>query len=100
MNYDINHFINKFTAIDDDQWCVGKNVDSDGRRCALGWCMMNLIGKPFQLFIGNEYINLNYLAHTHLNTDMSMINDGKDKRYKQSHPKARVLAALKDCLKA
>lgn len=38
MEYDIDYFIEKFEAIPEEKWGIGKFSDQDGRCCALGHC--------------------------------------------------------------
>ena len=79
------YFIDKFTAIPDEQWTVGIFTDSEGRHCALGHC-----GAP----LGYEWPILSDLVGRATQSCISNINDGKDPNFQQHTPKARVLAAL------
>jgi hypothetical protein len=92
--YTIEHFLTKFAAIPEEGVVTGANMLAEDKRCALGWCMVK-----FDRFyvIGPEYVALNHFAYGLLNADMAVINDGRDKRFKQETPKQRVLAALKEC---
>ena len=80
--YDLNHFLNKFRLIPDDKWCSDNLSTKDGARCALGHCNLNQEGPGLvSLFMaGSMY--------------PTTVNDGKDPRFKQTTPKARILAAL------
>lgn len=82
-----HYFIDKFTAIPDDQWTIERFTDDQGRHCALGFC-----GAPTRT---EEYQCLSQMF-VDAGVYISFINDGKDSRYQQHTPKARVLAALND----
>ena len=79
------YFIDKFTAIPDEQWTTGFFTDKEGRHCALGHC-----GAPS----GYEWRALSELVGRATQSCISNINDGKDPNFQQLTPKARILAAL------
>jgi len=89
MKYDVDHFINKFEAIPDELWTTGKYNDGD-KCCALGHCGQY----DAQSHYNEETKALGLLFS--VKYDITLINDGKCDRYKQSTPKARILTALKD----
>lgn len=93
MNYDVDYFIKKFEAIPEDNWCVGDYKKyAKEQYCAYGHCGMHkgenkettALGKIFEFGCQMNIIE---------------INDGGDNRYKQHHPKQRILAALYDIKK-
>jgi hypothetical protein len=96
MNYDVDYFIQKFTAIPEESWNVGYHnyIDQAGRltHCAMGHCG-NSLYKPstpeasalWKLFTDN--INLNPVQ---VNDGNSGISD----LFPQSTPRQRILAAL------
>jgi hypothetical protein len=88
----IEHFIQKFTAISDDQWCENSLQDAFGRRCALGHCLIDT-SLPIK---DCESERLTALFRHCLS--VPLVNDGCDSRYQQRHPKLRILAALNDLL--
>lgn len=101
MTYDRAHFIAKFEAIPDERWCVGLLNDVVPgqyllRHCVLGHCTGDWQGYPS--FERAGLILLFEPRHLLDSNDclIGRINDGKDDRYPQSTPKARVLAALHD----
>lgn len=82
MNYDKAYFLQKFTAIPEEQWIEGKFTDELGRHCALGFCDMAT----------REDVDLCELFDWHV----SKINDGNHTGYQQPTPRQRILAALHD----
>jgi len=90
MNYDVNYFIKKFEAIPEDKWGVG-DYERNGKCCAYGHCGMHKSNSQ-------EGDALEMLFRK---TDINVIgvNDGEDGRYKENHPKQRILAALYDIKK-
>lgn len=105
---DVQYFIDKFEAIPEEKWCIGIQVDEEGRRCALGH------------FLPKEYINTRvWLNAPSLNGystcgaetkegramcilfpggahGIARINNGYNIVYQQPTPKQRILAALRD----
>lgn len=90
--YDAAYFIRKFEAIPDDQWCLVQYVDDRGRRCAFGHCGVEDDDPAGSMSRGGEGRALDTL----LGGLAHLINDGVYSAYKQPHPKARILAALRD----
>lgn len=94
MTYTRDYFIQKFEAIEEDQWLVGE-FEHHGRCCALGHCGHTGDGHT------EESRALRTLLEHH-NPDNSMhyavfcINDNEHPSYKQPTPKQRILAALRD----
>jgi hypothetical protein len=94
--YSTDYFIDKFSAIPDDRWCVGPYADGEGRFCARGHCGATKLGvyndedralvKLFWFSKDAEGKSL-YLS-------VSEVSDGGDKRYKQATPRERILTAL------
>ena len=91
MNYDLDYFITKFTAIPDEFWCTGEYISKDNseRRCALGHCGEDEYDGPTE-----ESLTLYELVHKNLNIHISELNDYSCDDYPQPTPKGRVLAAL------
>lgn len=100
-NYDVDFFIRKFEAIPDEQWTVYAQMDSAGRRCALGHC------QPIDVLMRNgelcaEAQTLQNLFRASFGMPVSAINNAPSRcfeyvhDYEQPTPKARVLAALRD----
>lgn len=91
---DANYFIAKFSAIPVEKWCNGAltkyALDEKGQltgevqHCALGHCQVE-----------ERYILNNILEPTGA-LSATYINDGWHVKYRQTHPKERILAALKD----
>lgn len=96
--YDYDYFLNKFSAIPDEQWCTGAYVlhgDQGRLHCALGHC-----GVRDAEFWTDEGMALVALFGDDLYSGMRItaINDniGYGKRYKQPTPKQRILTALRN----
>lgn len=87
--YPLKHFIDKFSAIPEDQWCVGMMTDSDCRHCALGHCGVLVDGDVCT----EEALALKNIADTY-GANIFVINDGKSGTYTQATPKQRILAFL------
>lgn len=90
---DCQFFIDKFSKIPDELWCVGFTEDPyDSRKhCAYGWC-----GKRGVFSEQGEIIrNLFWL----LRLQVAEVNDGDNADYQQATPKARILQALYDIKK-
>jgi hypothetical protein len=107
MNYDVQHFINKFEAIPEDKWTTGSRGTREnelGEYCAYGHCG---IRHGVYLDSTQEAIALAKLFYhidrTPFFCDLSFgvcwINDGKYGDYQQDTPKQRILAALYDIKK-
>lgn len=95
MNYNADYFIAKFEAIPDEFWYVGNycsKEDSD-RRCALGHCG-EIDGTPTL-----ETRALDCIAEK-FPISVARVNDGKEDKYQQPTPKARILAFLRDAKEA
>ncbi len=93
--YTVEYFIKKFSKIPDSKWNVGDFISYDGKKkCALGWCGMKNVDPKESLF-GKETKESTELENL-LNNYVADINDGRNPKYKQETPKARILAALKD----
>lgn len=96
MTYDKTHFIAKFSAIPEALWCT-ELLHSGDACCVLGHCHN---GDERRGPTGEcaALIRLFQPAHDFrvFESVIADINDGKDDRYGQSTPKARVLAALAD----
>lgn len=119
QEYNVEFFIKKFSAIPEDKWCVDIMYSTvSDRRCALGWCC-NLVGDEFKLeeefaAITNLFRGVNTTQNlerpdrytfngvnlfNQQNCFVPPINNGDTNEYKQSTPKARMLAALEDIKK-
>ena len=92
--YTVDYFIEKFEALSDDRFCVGMLHDMNGRYCGLGHCVDE------DGFPGDEYNAIMEIFprcdDRFDNHPFAKISDGEDPRYRQSTPKARILAALWD----
>jgi hypothetical protein len=97
MEYTVDYFIEKFSAIPDDEWYVGDYANlEETRRCARGHCGKRIfVESPEDNALVNlfEY-NVNVIGYV-----VSNINDGKDIRYNQPTAKERIVAALWDIKK-
>ncbi len=98
MNYDVDYFIQKFEAIPENLWCIGKYFRSEEgfpKCCALGHCGARELhftkeaDALIELFRGSR---ATYNSETFY---IPSINDGFSELFKQFTPKQRILAALK-----
>lgn len=89
MEYDVNHYFEKFSGIPNENWCTN-NFGYDGIHCAAGHCGYSMSKTTV------EGWNLYTLFDDELGASVSYINDGFDYRYPQESPKLRILAALTD----
>lgn len=80
------YFIEKFSAIPEEQWCVLQLTDEQGRHCVYGHC-------------GSDYMPEGNALGKILDFQTSFINDGEHSQYQQPTPKQRILAALEDARK-
>lgn len=87
----VEYFINKFEAIPEEKWATGE-YSKKGKCCALGHCGVKTEKRTGFPILTDEGEVLNEL----LDYKVPEINDGQDERYKQTTPKERILAALKD----
>ncbi len=101
MNYDVDHFIKKFEAIHESNWCT-RRFGSNGVHCAYGHCDAEL-----GCWLSVEARALKTLFDTLTVSDkvdgseliielVPGVNDGFVKEYQQPTPKQRILAALYD----
>lgn len=102
MKYNKQYFIDKFTAIPNDEWAIGKCIDDEGRKCALGHCGIRTLDKSY--LDNEEAFNLVKLLTPIYPKDISLIadvqvvydvNDGNlygDRE--ETTPKQRILEAL------
>ena len=90
-----DYFIKKFDSIPETEWILDNGINY---RHAAGLCDP---GTPFQGKQGHwwpepdsERQDLGTLLWIELQECISDINDGKSKKFKQTTPKSRILAAL------
>ncbi len=89
--HDASWFLFKFSAIPEDEWCVGEFCEYGAggkiRHCALGHCGVSL---------RSESVEGHALAKA-LNEKVGAINDGSYPEFSAlgKTPKARILAALR-----
>ncbi len=92
MKYDVDYFLNKFAAIDEEYWCTGameKTINGVIRHCAMGHCGAKDRGP-------NSSGELNALRGL-LPGTITDINDGHvPSRYPQNNPRERIINALCD----
>lgn len=96
--FTVDYFINKFSAIPEDEWIIGK-TNNGNKMCALGFCQAREIGGVVRLDDYPEALSLYRMFNKALGVPVFEINDGRDGRYRQPHPKQRILAALYDIKK-
>lgn len=112
MRYDVDYFIEFFSARPANQWAVRTFCDARNRRCAVGHCVTRELPgyhawdafRASGLKLAEETRDrLMVLAQLFNHDDykegermIQRINNGDDPRYKQKTPRARILAALHD----
>lgn len=91
MTFTADYFIEKFTAISEEDWCVGLYTDQTGSHCALGHCgVRNEYGNTEGTTEGTALWQLFQDAKL----SVSDVNDGWSRHFKQPTPKQRIIAAL------
>lgn len=88
--YNAQYFINKFSAIPEDQWTTNICHDDD-KSCALGHCGARYTSDDRSV----EANALRSLFVKSLHCCVHQINDNMHYLYTQDTPKQRILAALK-----
>lgn len=89
--YTIDYFIDKFQNIPENKWCIDRYENSSGQKCAQGHCV-NDIQDLSEVIALIDLFGIDKCGAVNI----ALINNGKDPRYQQDHPKQRVLAALYD----
>lgn len=104
MTYDSQYFIDKFSAIPEEKWCIRaiqRFENGIEQRCAMGWCFSKNIN-PNKIseedIRSQENLQMDRFFHR-INASRVDINNGDDPRYQQPTPKQRVLAAFADIQK-
>jgi hypothetical protein len=88
--YTVDYFIEKFKAIPARKWCVFWFKNSAGQKCVLGHCGVRV----------REHLTPEAKALIAMfPTWPSNINNNPCKKYPQTTPRARILAALRDIKK-
>ncbi len=93
-SYTVDFFIEKFEGIPENRWIVGDYINDRGC-CAYGHCGMS----GAFMVLNDQARQLYEIFKGNVNNYPNYINDGHDKRYPQSTPKQRILAALYDIKK-
>lgn len=99
--YNVQYFINKFSAISDDMWISG-SLNNGRACCALGHCgvLEQNIGEEGEInhSEGEALAILLSIVHPSNNNFAVVykLNDGYLTKYPQPTPKERILAALYD----
>lgn len=93
--YDVDYFIKKFEAIPENKWCTHARDGVNGTHCAHGWC------SPNTTYASLEEIALTIIAIQNPvflegRNGFGPINNGCSELYKQTTPKQRILAVLRD----
>lgn len=100
--YTIQYFIDKFSAIPEDQWCSHMQHNAQGQRCAYGHCVPledrnHWFSNGLLYPEGQALGKLDELYFPERPFHMANINNGSDERFQQPTEKQRVLAALQWC---
>lgn len=96
MQYTIDYFINKFSAIPEKMWTIRtRGYDDNGPHCALGHC-----DESWKRW-GNKGAEETALIKIFDDDGLKIIriNNGDCPKYQQPTPKQRILAALHDIKK-
>jgi len=96
--YTVDYFIDKFSKIPEDMWCVKTLGDMSGSHCALGHCDFGNTGVPKEALALQKLLKPLENSHCRIWTT-PWINDGLYPSYQQPTPKQRILAALNDIKK-
>jgi hypothetical protein len=100
MNYNVDFFIEKFEAIPEEKWGIGRRVDTENRRCALGWCYpTSKEARRSESIMFADYGEAEMLIELFelsLIRGVGGVNNGTNMNYQQPTPKQRILAALYD----
>lgn len=94
-DFTVDHFIEKFESIPEEEWCVQELANDIGQHCALGHCGCS----PGDDYMSREALHLKTLfGSSALRYPLSVadVNDGYNSNYPQPSPKQRILAALRD----
>lgn len=94
MVFDADYFIQKFSSIAEDKWITGNYVDSEGRRCAVGHCLIDEIEEE----VHSLYVlfKCGHAAGVIPGRSVTYCNDGGQDWYDYaSTPKRRILKALR-----
>lgn len=94
--YDVDYFLDKFSRIPEEMWCVGSLQNDDGARCALGHTIN--CKNVYTALHGGTVHQPELMAFREIFFHLGVvgINNGFDPNYQQPTPKQRILAALKD----
>lgn len=103
--YDVKYFFNKFSAIPEERWTTYSQF-RNGKSCAFGHCSGGELGAGHTSIEGRALAQLFvdggitcFFPDGSLDYAVAPINNGDDKRYQQSTPKQRIIAALRDIAK-
>lgn len=91
--YNVDYFIKKFNAIPSKNWGT-KQYKKGNRFCAMGHC--GVFSDGWRPVYNDEALELSTLFMTHIGTTVQYVNDNRNKNYRQSKIKDRVLSALYD----
>lgn len=107
---DAQYFIDKFEAIPEENWCILRQANEEGQRCALGH-FMSPDATPFDAYghttaegIAAGKLFRGIIQEIRTSADpkeqgpmnIAVINNGEASEYQQETPKQRILAALRD----
>jgi hypothetical protein len=107
MEYNVDYFIGKFSAIPEGRWTTG-DFKKGNRFCANGHCGItadNYLNPNEEAKALAELFKLTSIKRKVSEYDSDIfnytvvINDGLVFEYNQNHPKQRILAALQDVKK-
>lgn len=98
MVYDVDFFIQKFSDIPENMWCVMSRFKSHtGQRCALGWCYdSDIDALRSELGYQNAQDKALYKIFETIKEYPAAVNNGLVESYQQPTPRLRILAALND----
>lgn len=109
--YNVDYFIQKFSAIPESKWGCG-DLNKNGKSCALGLCGVEVNDINYKQNVGVVSISnpegdalarlLKSIPETgtlDLYQSVYVINDSPSGKYPQPTPKQRILAALHDIKK-
>ncbi len=106
--FTVQHFRDKFSAIPENKWCVGRQDNGKGQHCAVGLLHPEHAGVANMGFIYDPTGEISALENLFFNAgivfepfpswrdgnNIAAVNNRNHSKFKQDTPKQRILAAL------
>lgn len=97
MQYTVDYFIEKFSAIPEENWTTGTTINHKGQKCALGHCGVGvdeLENLTDEAFILTEILKPLYKDHILTLGPWEIVTNINDRHSVLGTPKQRILTAL------